>query len=389
MELTVSGSFNLLIATSLGYPAGEELILSSYLAGTVIGSFVFGLLVDRLGRKRVLEAGLLIFALASLLISLSNNIMIFLLILLFQGMSIGGDSVAGSVMIVEMISQKLRGKMFVILSTIWFAGDLAASILGLVLLSHFPSYLAWRVAYAIAGVIVIPFALIRFFLRESEVWAERGKERVSLTETKGLILSLTIISSLDSIITYVFPFIVIPDFVGPYLGLNQVEAASFTDEAFIWGTLASIIGGFTVVPLLIDKLSRKRSVILGHGYMALAFLFLVFSIAAKNQMAIFISFGALSLLSPLGLFAVSLLAVEVFPASARGKVNGLISGVSSIVSAVIPPGLFALGFLLGAIPETALMGGLAMVNVLTISLNKITDTRKLRMDEIERMYHEV
>ncbi|NON61305.1 MFS transporter, partial [Acidianus sp. RZ1] len=220
-ELTVSGSLNQIIASTFNSPSMAPLVISAYLAGSVIGSFLFGILVDSFGRKRTLEIGLIVFVLASSLIAISSNAFEFLILQGIQGLAIGGDSTAASPTIVEMIGKNWRGKAFVIVSTVWFLGDMLASIIGLYLLSFLPPSEVWRYSYLFALFLVIPFVFIRFTLKESQVWKEFGviKRKFTSLQKRNIIL-FTVISSIDSIVAYVFPFILIPDFIAPYLGFS-------------------------------------------------------------------------------------------------------------------------------------------------------------------------
>lgn len=383
LELTIAGSLNQVISNSLNAPSFGGTILSSYLIGGVIGSFFFGFLADRFGRKRTLEIGLLIFVLSSVLITVSQNIFEVIFLLALQGFAINGDSVAGSSLVVEVSPISLRGRMFVILSTIWFLGDMVASLLGLYLFSVFPSSIVWRISFAIAGIIVIPFSLVRFMLKESKVWEDFGRRKISISNFKWLLFSLILISSIDSIVTYVFPFLILPDFIGPSLGFNTVQSAKFTDEAIVVATVLSIIGGFTVVQFLIDKLSRKSSVLLGHLYMLIGFAIML--IGLSSPLFIIGDFGLISLLSPLGLFSISLLSVELFPSSIRGKANGLVSGISSIASSVSPLLYYYMGNI-GVHYLVLSLVSLIAVAVVTIVLTKIKDTRRSEITEIEKLY---
>ncbi|ARM76776.1 MFS transporter [Acidianus manzaensis] len=386
LELTVAGSLNQVIADSLHSSSFAGTVLSSYLIGGVVGSFFFGFLADKFGRKKTLEIGLLLFVISSVIITVSQNIFEVIILLAIQGFAINGDGVAGSSLIVEESPTRLRGRLFVVLSTIWFLGDMVASLLGLYLLSAFPSYLAWRISFAIAGVIVVPFSLVRFMLKESTVWESFGKRKVSIGKAKNLLLSLIIISSIDSIVTYVFPFLIIPDFIGPSLGFNTVQSAKFTDEAIVVATILSIIGGFTAVQFLIDKLSRKNSVLLGHLYMLGGFAIML--IGLGSSLFVIGDFGLISFLSPLGLFAISLLSVESFPSSIRGKVNGLVSGISSIVSSISPLIYYYLGGI-GVRNLVLSLVGLIGIAVITIFFAEIKDTRKNEISEIEKYYNEI
>ncbi|BDC18720.1 MFS transporter [Acidianus sp. HS-5] len=382
LELTIAGTMGNLIACSLHCKNITYFLLFSYLLGSVLGSFSFGYLVDKLGRKRTLEIGLLIFVVSSVLLSFSFLPIMVLSLLFIQGFAIGGDSVAAGPMVIENLTY--RGKAFVVLSTTWFLGDFVAAFLGIILTSAF-SYEAWRVSFAIAGVLVIPFAIIRFFIKESEVWQKYGKRKVKIGKGVRLLSVLLLVSVIDTIISYAFPFVLLPDFISPYLGFSTIQGVDFVDEAIISATLASIVGGFTVVVFLIDKLKRKTAMIIGHAYMLTAFVLMTLAVLFKSPLGVIIIFGVLSFLSPLGMFAVSLVAIEAFPASIRGKVSGVISGVSSVFSAVTPIIIFSLASKVNVVESTAFLAGLVGVAVASLfSINTISGSESI--EEIENAW---
>lgn len=382
LELTITGTMSELIANSLDYKNLVYFLLFSYLLGSVIGSFAFGYLVDKVGRKKILEVGLLVFVISSVLLSISFSPILVLLLLSIQGFAIGGDSVAAGPMIVENISY--RGKAFVIISTTWFLGDFVAASLGLVLTSAF-SYDAWRISFAIAAIIVIPFTLVRFLIKESQVWENYGHRKVRIQKGLKLLIVLLFVSIIDTVISYAFPFVLLPDFISPYLGFSTLEGVKFVDEAIISATLASIIGGFTAVTFLIDKLKRKTAMIFGHAYMLLFFILMTLVVLIKSTIGVIIIFGVLSFLSPLGMFAVSLVAIESFPSSLRGKVNGLISGVSSVFSALTPVIIFSIASKINVVETIAFLAGiisLALASLFSISTFNGAET----MDDIENSW---
>ena len=383
LELTIAGTMGCLISSTFHCKEVLYFLLFSYLLGSVIGSFLFGYLVDKIGRKRALEIGLLIFVISSVLLSLSFSPIMVLLLLSIQGFAIGGDSVAAGPMIVENIPY--RAKSFVIISTTWFLGDLVAAFLGLTLTSIF-SFNAWRVSFAIAGIIVIPFAIVRFFIGESKVWENYGHRKVKINKGIKLLSILLLVSVIDTIISYAFPFVLLPDFISPYLGFSAIQGVKFVDEAIISATLASIIGGFTIVTFLIDKVKRKNAMIIGHAYMLLSFILMALAVLFKSSLGVIIIFGVLSFLSPLGMFAVSLVAIEAFPSSVRGKVYGMISGISSIFSAIAPILIFSVASKINVVESVAFLAGLVSLALASIfSICTVRGTEN--MEDIENFWN--
>ncbi len=386
MELTISGSLNDVIANYFNVTSLASLIVSIYLFGNVFGSFLLGYLTDKFGRKRILEFSLLIFAVSAIFITLSLNFYIFSIFQFLQGFAIGGDSSVAAPLIIENSEKNRRGLLFSLVSTVWFLGDMIASILGIFLLTNFPSSLAWRLSYAFAIFIVIPFIFVRYFLKESNIWEKYGKSKVKIpSRMKINLLLFILIASIDTIVTYIFPFIILPDFIGPFLNLSSVNSALFTDNAILLATISSIIGGFTIVPLLLTKLARIKSTIIGHTYMLIGFFITLFLVMLKSEIGIILSFAVISFLSPLGLFSISLLSVESFPSSLRGKINGIIGGVSSVVGAISPIIFYNISAGLNVIDSMITLNIIIFIAILGILMIKTIDTSRLSAEELEEV----
>src|SRR5262247_489467 len=94
LEVTVVGSLGPalqrddtlgLTASQIGWAA------SAYIAGAVLGALVFGRLADRLGRKRMFLATLIVYLVATVATAFSWDILSFAVCRFFTGFGIGGD----------------------------------------------------------------------------------------------------------------------------------------------------------------------------------------------------------------------------------------------------------------------------------------------------------
>jgi MFS family permease len=175
LEVTVVGSLGPslqrpdtlgLTATEIGWAA------STYIAGAVLGALFFGRLADRLGRKRMFLATLLVYLVATLLTALTWNMASFAFCRFLTGFGIGGEYAAINSAIDELIPARVRGRVdLAINGTFWVGAALGAG-LSVVLLQ--PGFLApdvsWRIAFGLGGVIGIAILLVRRHLPESPRW---------------------------------------------------------------------------------------------------------------------------------------------------------------------------------------------------------------------------
>src|SRR6267143_5838955 len=84
---------------------------SCALIGCLIGALVAGALSDRFGRKRLLVAAALLFAVTSLGNALAHNFTIFITWRIFGGVAIGLASILSPMYIAEIAPAQLRGRL--------------------------------------------------------------------------------------------------------------------------------------------------------------------------------------------------------------------------------------------------------------------------------------
>src|ERR1041385_5189240 len=95
---------------------------SAYIAGAVIGAIFFGRLADRLGRKRMFLATLIVYLVATVATSFSWDILSFACCRFVTGFGIGGEYAAINSAIDELIPARLRGTVdLAINGTFWVA----------------------------------------------------------------------------------------------------------------------------------------------------------------------------------------------------------------------------------------------------------------------------
>src|SRR5574343_144695 len=114
--------------------------MSFYLLGGASVAWLLGPLSDRLGRRRVLLAGVLFFALCCLLILLTQNIQQFLAMRFLQGIGLTVISAVGYAAIQESFAERDAIKVMALMANI----SLLAPLLGPVLGAFLIDYLSWH-----------------------------------------------------------------------------------------------------------------------------------------------------------------------------------------------------------------------------------------------------
>src|ERR1700735_5251308 len=112
LEVTMVASIGAVLQEprSLHFSSTEiGLLGTAYLAGAVLGAFVFGYLTDRLGRKKLFTVTLGLYLVAALLTAFSWNFASFALFRFLTGSAIGGEYSAINSAIDELIPARVRG----------------------------------------------------------------------------------------------------------------------------------------------------------------------------------------------------------------------------------------------------------------------------------------
>src|SRR5690348_15493332 len=145
---------------------------SAYLAGAVLGALFFGLLTDRLGRKRLFNVTLGLYLVATALTALSWNFAAFAAFRFFTGAGIGGEYAAINSAIQELIPARLRGRTdLAVNGSFWVGAALgAAGSVWLLDPALLPADLGWRVAFGTGAVLGLVILYLRRFLPESPRW---------------------------------------------------------------------------------------------------------------------------------------------------------------------------------------------------------------------------
>ena len=136
-------------------------IASIGLMGMFAGSLMSGVLADRVGRKYLFQATLLIFSIATGLCGLAVGYASLLVLRFLVGFGLGGELPVASTLVTEFSPAKHRGRLLVILESFWAFGWVAAAIISFLIIPRFDQ--GWKIAFFIG---FLP-AFYAFYLRRS------------------------------------------------------------------------------------------------------------------------------------------------------------------------------------------------------------------------------
>lgn len=123
-------------------------IASAGLIGMFAGALVSGRIADRVGRKYLFQATLLLFSVATGLCALATGYRSLLILRFLVGFGLGGELPVASTLVTEFAPAKHRGKLLVILESFWAFGWTVAAIVSFLVIPRFPEY-GWKLAFLV------------------------------------------------------------------------------------------------------------------------------------------------------------------------------------------------------------------------------------------------
>jgi MFS transporter, AAHS family, 4-hydroxybenzoate transporter len=153
------------IAEALGVKiANFGPIFSSALLGATIGAASFGPLADRLGRKTLLLAAIVLMAVFTVLTALANSVAMLMVFRLLAGLGLGGATPCYIALTSEYAPARRRAMLVTLMWSAFPLGGMMGGLLNSYLLVH----VGWRAIFYIGGVApLLLAALLLYYLPES------------------------------------------------------------------------------------------------------------------------------------------------------------------------------------------------------------------------------
>ena len=147
--------------------------------GMALGAALGGLLADRIGRRQVFAATLLVFGLATGAAALSWSVAALLVFRFVIGVGLGAELPVASTLVSEFAPARIRGRVVVALEAFWAVGWLLAALIGYFVVPRSDD--GWRWALAIGALPALYAVVVRRSLPESVRFLE-AKGRVDEAE---------------------------------------------------------------------------------------------------------------------------------------------------------------------------------------------------------------
>lgn len=225
--------------------------------GMAVGAVAFGLMADRVGRKRVFIATLLLFAAASGLSALCVSLAALMALRFFIGMGLGGELPVAATYVAERVPAHERGRVVVLLESFWAAGWLLAALIAYFVMPLFAADMGWRVALLLGA---LPAFYALYLRRKLPADAPAGAAQ-RLPWLRRLAALWSAPHRRATLMLWVLWFTVVLSYYGMFLWLPSVMVSKGFEliqsfEYVLLMTLAQLPGYFSAA-WLIERMGRK------------------------------------------------------------------------------------------------------------------------------------
>jgi putative MFS transporter len=149
--------------------------------GSFIGSFLFGSLSDKYGRRPMFMMTLVIFLFGLGLCGAAWSVTSITVFRILSGIGLGGELPVASTLVQELSPKKTRGRIIVLLESFWSIGCMIAVWLAFGVAPE----IGWRETFYLCCIPVVYSAVIRFSIPESPKWLAsvgRYEEAIAIVE---------------------------------------------------------------------------------------------------------------------------------------------------------------------------------------------------------------
>jgi len=338
------------MAEALGSPESRiQLTLTSMMIGMGLGQAFIGPLSDRIGRRKPLLIGMMVFTVTSLVCTVAQSADLLIAMRFLQGLS----GAAGVVVARAVIRDHFAGDDMTRFTAKMMFVTMLAPMLGPIVGAQLIRFGPWQTVFVfMAALSVLTTFLVWKFLPESLPAQERramgGREFAAslwtlIRDARFIAPTLVVIMNFSMLFTYVSTF--------SFISQNELGAsAGFYSLLFALGTLALLAGNQTNM-LMIDRSESHQRMIVGMAMSLLGVAWI-----AGVQFA-----GAENLWTvPAGIVLMMFGCGVVFPNAGAAAMSSQPPQIAGTASAFMGSLQMGAG---GAMPALATIGGVTLANM--------------------------
>lgn len=248
--------------------------MSFYLLGGASVAWLLGPLSDRLGRKKVLLAGVAFFTICCLLILLTHNIEQFLALRFLQGIGLTVISAVGYAAIQEIFEERDAIKVMALMANISLLAPLLGPVLGAFLIEH----ISWHWGFvAIASVSFLSWFGLKKFM--PSVQESRAKQPFSyiFDDFKKVFSNRRFLGT-----SLALPLVAMPLMLwialSPVILVDELKLSSLQYGLAQFPIFFGLIAGNIVLIKVMDRFALGKTILVGLPIMFLGTLFLILGV---------------------------------------------------------------------------------------------------------------
>ncbi len=320
------------------------MLASVTLLSSAFGGVIFGVVADKIGRKKSLLIAIAIYTVCTGLSALARSVPELVLYRTILGLGMGGAWAAGALLVNETWPSEHRGKASGFMQAGWAIGYMLAAVLaGLILADH-----GWRMLFLVG---IIPSSIILIFIffacEEPQVWLDyRRKQRLTpanKTEKvrffdifKGRLLRLTLIGVLFTSflqLAYWGLFTWLPGFLSTPVAKGGAGMDIVKTSGWIFAMQLGALAGYSAFGFLADKWGRKQAFIF---FLAIAAVLVPVYGSLRSPGWLFVLGPCIGFFGSGYFSGFGVLLSEIFPTRLRGAGLGFVYNTGRGVSALAP-----------------------------------------------------
>jgi MFS family permease len=313
------------------------------LVASAIGSFVFGLLADRLGRRRTLSQSILTYSIFTFACGFSTSVTMLAVFRFLLGLGMGGEWNSGATLVAETWPSAWRGRALGIVQSSWAIGYALAAVVANIVIER----MNWRWVF-FAGVLPAIVTLwIQRSVPEPTLWEHQRNvpaasfEKIKLWRTALPRLCALLTMNTFGMFAWWGLFTWIPAYLALPVSKGGRDFSRFDLTTFLVVlNLGGMLPGYLLFGVFADKFGRKRTLVV---YLVLAALS-VPAFAVAREPGLILLTASVTAFFGTGFFTGSgILGTELFPTPIRATALGVSYNAARGISALAPFVIGSLG----------------------------------------------
>ncbi|HMF96971.1 MAG TPA: MFS transporter [Vicinamibacterales bacterium] len=313
------------------------------LVSAAAGGIAFGVLADRIGRKRALMAAVLIYSVFTAACGFAQSALQLAVFRILLGLGMGGEWATGAALVSETFPARHRGKALAFVQSSWAIGYGLAALVNLIVMPLW----GWRGVFFVGVVPALLTLWIQQNVREPKMWLETSSSqrgRIGMLFAPSIV-TVTVAITLMNACT-LFGWWGLNSWVPGYLALSPsrggIGLSSSLMSLFVIAMQVGMWFGYVSFGYIADAIGRKRTYVV---YVIAASVLLPLYGNLRTP-AILLALGPLVAFFGTGYYSgFGALIVELYPTTVRATAAGVCYNTGRIASAAAP-------FVVGSLANT-------------------------------------